>query len=51
MPILQAFWSARLGGLSNISDIASAAGIPYTTMTRYIASFEATFMIVLLLMV
>lgn len=44
-PRLLALLAARSGGLLNVADLARDAGIPYTTLHRYLALFEATFLV------
>ena len=45
LPRLLALLSARAGGLLNIADIARLADIPNTTLRRYLALLEMTFLI------
>ena len=45
MPRLLALLAARAGGLLNISDLSRSLGIPLTTLKRYLALLETTFLI------
>jgi predicted AAA+ superfamily ATPase len=44
-PRLLALLAARSSGLLNVSELSREAGIPHTTLQRYLSLFEATFMI------
>ncbi|MFA5042760.1 MAG: ATP-binding protein [Kiritimatiellia bacterium] len=44
-PRLLAILAAQSAGLLNVADVSRDAGIPHTTLQRYLALFEATFMI------
>jgi predicted AAA+ superfamily ATPase len=44
-PRLLSLLAARSAGLLNVAEVSRAAGIPYTTLERYLALFEAIFMI------
>ena len=48
VPDLFTLMASRTGGLMNIADISSSIGIPHTTLTRYIATLEGTFILQLL---
>lgn len=48
VPRLLSLLASRIGGLLNMADISRALGIPHTTLTRYMALLEATFLIRLL---
>ncbi|MCA9757564.1 MAG: ATP-binding protein [Candidatus Eisenbacteria bacterium] len=48
VPRLLSLLAGRVSGLLNVSDVSRALGIPHTTLKRYIALLEATFMIRLL---
>jgi predicted AAA+ superfamily ATPase len=45
MPRLLSILASRAGGLLNMSDVSRAVGIPYTTLKRYLALLETTFLI------
>lgn len=45
VPRLLALLAARAAGLLNISDISRSIGIPHTTLNRYLALLEMTFLI------
>jgi predicted AAA+ superfamily ATPase len=44
-PRLLSLLATRSAGLLNVADVSRAAAIPHTTLQRYLALFEATFMI------
>lgn len=44
MPRLLALLAARSGSLLNISDLSRSSGIPLTTLKRYLALLETTFL-------
>ncbi len=44
-PRLMALLAARSGGLLNLAEVSRSAGIPHTTLQRYLALFETTFLI------
>ncbi|MBU8913182.1 MAG: ATP-binding protein [Spirochaetales bacterium] len=44
-PRLMALLAARSGGLLNVAEVSRSAGVPHTTLQRYLALFEATFLI------
>ena len=44
-PRLMALLAARSGGLMNVAEVSRSAGIAHTTLQRYLALFEATFLI------
>jgi predicted AAA+ superfamily ATPase len=44
-PRLLAVLAARSAGLFNLADVSRETGIPYTTLQRYLALFETTFLI------
>lgn len=48
LPRLLAVLSARSCGLLNIADVSRSLGMPQSTVRRYIALLEATFLVVLL---
>jgi predicted AAA+ superfamily ATPase len=48
IPRLLSLLAARTGSLLNLSELASAAGLPKSTLRRYLALLEATFLLVLL---
>ncbi|MBV9468971.1 MAG: DUF4143 domain-containing protein, partial [Abitibacteriaceae bacterium] len=48
LPRLLALIAARAASLLNLSDISRAAGLPYTTLTRYMSLLEATFLVQLI---
>jgi len=43
-PRLLSLLAARSAGLLNVSELSREAGIPHTTLQRYLSLFEATFM-------
>jgi predicted AAA+ superfamily ATPase len=45
LPRLLALLASRTAALLNLSDISSAVAIPYSTLQRYMAVLEATFLI------
>jgi uncharacterized protein len=45
LPFLLRTLASRCGGLLNFSDLASGLGIPQTTLKRYMALLEATFLV------
>jgi uncharacterized protein len=45
LPLLLRTLASRCGGLLNFSDLASGLGIPQTTLKRYMALLEATFLV------
>lgn len=45
MPRLLALLASRTAGLLNVSDLSRNIGIPHTTLKRYLALFETTFLI------
>jgi predicted AAA+ superfamily ATPase len=45
VPRLLALLAARAAGLLNISDVSRGIGIPHTTLNRYLALLEMTFLI------
>jgi hypothetical protein len=44
-PRLLALLAARSGSILNVAEVSREAGIPYTTLHRYLALFEATFLV------
>lgn len=48
IPRLLKLLATRVGGLVNFAEISRSLGIPQTTLKRYIALFEATFLLQLL---
>jgi uncharacterized protein len=48
LPRLLALLAARSANLLNLSDIGNSAKIPYTTLQRYMALLEATFLVKLI---
>lgn len=48
MPRLLALLASRIGSLLNLADISRSLGIPQTTLKRYMALLEATFLVQLL---
>jgi uncharacterized protein len=48
LPRLLATLAARAGGLLNVADVARSLAMPQSTVRRYIALLEATFLVVLL---
>jgi predicted AAA+ superfamily ATPase len=45
MPHLLALLAARTSGLLNMSELSRSAGIPHTTMKRYLALLQTTFLV------
>ncbi len=45
MPRVLAMLASRCGGLLNLSDISRGVGIPHSTLKRYLALLEATFLV------
>ena len=45
LPRLMSLVAARVGGLANYADLGRAAGIPRTSLIRYLAILETTFII------
>ncbi|NOY81620.1 MAG: DUF4143 domain-containing protein [Kiritimatiellaeota bacterium] len=45
MPHLLALLAARTAGLLNMAELSRATGIPHTTMKRYLALLQATFLV------
>ncbi len=45
MPRLLSILTARIGGLLNLADISRAIGIPHSTLKRYLALLETTFLV------
>lgn len=45
MPALLQLLAARVGSLLNVAELSRSAGIPYTTLGRYLALLETTFLI------
>lgn len=45
LPKVLGLLSYRLGALLNTSDLSSMCGIPHTTLSKYLASLEATFIL------
>ncbi|HEY9785138.1 MAG TPA: ATP-binding protein [Candidatus Obscuribacterales bacterium] len=45
MPNLLSLIAARTGGLLNMSDLSTSSGIPHTSLSRYLALLEATFIL------
>ena len=45
IPHLLALLAARTSGLLNVSELSRSAGIPHTTMKRYLALLQTTFLI------
>lgn len=45
MPHLLALLAARISGLLNVSELSRSAGIPHTTMKRYLALLQTTFLL------
>ena len=43
MPRLLALLAARVGGLLNVSELSRLAGLPNSTLKRYMSLLEATF--------
>ena len=48
LPRLLALLASRTGGLLNQADVSRAAGLPYTTLLRYLTLLEATFLVQML---
>ena len=48
MPRLLSLLAARLCGLLNLADISRSSGIPQTTLKRYLALLETTFLVQML---
>ncbi len=48
LPRLLALLAARTGALMNHAELARSTGLPQTTLKRYLALLEATFLVVLL---
>ncbi|MBM4143537.1 MAG: ATP-binding protein [Lentisphaerae bacterium] len=44
-PRLMALLAARSGGLLNVSELSRSAGIPHSTLQRYLTLFETAFLI------
>lgn len=45
MPSLLRLLAARTAGLLNVADVARDAGLPHTTLTRYLALLESVFLV------
>lgn len=45
LPGLLQLLAARVGSLLNVAELARSSGIPYTTLGRYLALLEATFIV------
>ncbi|HET7875018.1 MAG TPA: ATP-binding protein [Methylomirabilota bacterium] len=45
LPRLLTLLASRAGGLLNLADVSRGVGIPYTTLQRYMALLETTFLI------
>ena len=45
MPDLLKLLAARTSGLLNLAEVGRAAGLPHTTLTRYLALLEALFLV------
>lgn len=45
MPRLLSILASRAGGLMNLSEVSRSVGIPHTTLKRYLALLETTFLI------
>lgn len=45
LPNLLRLLAARASGLLNLADISRDAGVPYTTLTRYLALLETVFLV------
>lgn len=45
VPRLLALLAGRTGGLLNLSELSRSAGIPFTTLHRYLGLLQATFML------
>jgi predicted AAA+ superfamily ATPase len=45
LPNLLKLLAARASGLVNVADVARDAGLPHTTLTRYMALLEAVFLV------
>jgi uncharacterized protein len=45
MPRLLSLLAARVGGLMNMAEISRTAGIPHTTLRRYLSLLEMTFIL------
>lgn len=45
LPRLLGVLATRAGGLLNLSDVSRSVGIPHTTLKRYLALLETTFLI------
>ena len=48
LPRLLALLASRTGALLNQADVSRAAGLPYTTLLRYLTLLEATFLVQML---
>ena len=48
LPRLLALLASRTGSLLNQADVSRAAGLPYTTLLRYLTLLEATFLVQML---
>ena len=48
LPRLLALLASRTGSLLNQADVSRASGLPYTTLLRYLALLEATFLVQML---
>lgn len=46
LPRLLSFLAARTASLLNVSELGRAAGMPHTTLSRYLALLQATFLVV-----
>jgi hypothetical protein len=45
LPNLLALLAARVSGLLNLADVGRDAGVPHTTLTRYLALLETVFLV------
>jgi len=45
MPRLLALLATRIGSLLNVSEVSRGLGVPYTTLSRYMALLQATFLV------
>lgn len=48
LPRLLSLLATRAGGLLNLADVSRTIGLPYTTLQRYLALLEATFLVYVL---
>ncbi|MFZ5861809.1 MAG: ATP-binding protein [Nitrospirota bacterium] len=48
LPRLLALLAARSGALMNVAEVSRAVGIPHTTLKRYLALLQATYLVTLL---